>query len=269
MKSAIHILVILFLFPSPADARQVSEQQLLEWTSRVGQMIYSYHTSFDVAVQSIRSREDDEFTPEIYAGGPYEDGWAFSFGALNEDSEFILDYGVIVGGNGEILNFDAFDFHRPASFYHNLAANALQVVEQEFEQLRNESEDFTADSYRFAVLPFPGEHVTAFVSPYDNCPEISYFGNDATYMVDRETLEIKSHNRYHHRLLPLPKELPDNAVIAMLDVPNAPYPSPLDVSQTIRRGKPMIIRTANGFFNISPSGSIEKVPEDNPMVKDF
>jgi len=269
MKSAILILVLLFLFPSPSEARQVTEQQILEWTSSAGQMIYSYHTSFDLAVQTIRSSADEEFIPEIYAGGPYNDGWAFSFGAFNEDSEFILDYGVIVGGNGEILNFDAFDFHRPASFYHNLAANALQVVQQEFEQLRLESDDFTADYYRFAVLPFPREHVTAFVSPYDNCPEVSYFGNDVTYLIDRRTLEIKSHNRYHHRLLPLPIELPENAVTAMLDVPNAPYPSPLDISQTIRRGKPMIIRTENGFFNISPAGSIEKIPDDNPMVKDF
>lgn len=266
-----YLLLALSIWPlmyNTASA-QATEQQLLEYTSRAGQMIFNYHASFDVAYHAVLQRENADYTPEVYAGGPYDDGWAFSFGSMNEESEFILDYGVIVGGDRSIISFEAFDFHRPASFYHNLAANALVVVRENFEQLRMESDHLTASHYRIAVLPFPRGHVTAFVSPFDTCEGITFFGNDLTYVLERETLSVTGHNRYHQRLLQLPDKLPEDAVIAMLDVPQAPYPSPLDVSQTMRRGEPLVVRSANGFFKISPQGSIGRIPDDDPIVQSF
>jgi len=266
MKKAFYIISIIgFFFVSKVNAQIVNTGDLINWTSSVGQMLFNYHQSYGIALEEIKSKGENNYSPTIYAGGVYGDGWAFSFGEFNEDSIFVLDYGVIVDGKGKIIKFDAFDFERPASAYHNLAAKALLKIKRDFRKLRNENNEFSAKEYQFSILPFPRGEVTGFISPKG----LTYFGNDVMYSLDRKTLNIRKRNRFHYKLLEIPKINSDSGLLTALNVPDAPIPSPIDVFKTIQRREKTIVNAKKGVFLIDINGTMIKLAEDDPRSKAF
>lgn len=109
------IVLVAALLVSAASTRAQAprEADLLGWTSEVGRMLYSYYAALGVATAAVDAVTDAR--PPLYAGGPYDEGWAFSFGTLEADSTFVIPYGVIVDGNGEIVAFERFEQRRVAS----------------------------------------------------------------------------------------------------------------------------------------------------------
>jgi hypothetical protein len=256
------VLLFLFLSITPS-ARAQGEQDagFLELSTQVGRMLHGYYKALDVATAAITERAPE--VPPLYAGGPYDDGWAFSFGELEGDSVFVIPYGVIVSGDGEVRRFDVFEHRRLASPYHTLAARALAAVREDFEGLRRSAE-FAADSYRYAVLPFPDAGITAFVSPAQTRPGVTLLGNDVMYTLQRSDVRVSPPTRFHHRLLELPDTTPAGG-FAVLAVPDAPLPSPLDVLNTIERGSPLAVAAGRGEYLISPDGTITTLPPDDPI----
>ena len=182
MKYALVLIASLLVAAPRAGAQDPAESRLLAWTTEVGRMLHGYHAALDVAAAAVGGHA--EAPPALYAGGPYDDGWAFSFGEVEGDSAFVIRYGVIVRGDGVVARLDVFDHRRVASPYHALAARALAVVRDAFARLRREA-SFTAESYRYAVLPFPDGQLTAFVSPAQTRPGVTLMGNDVMYTLDR------------------------------------------------------------------------------------
>jgi hypothetical protein len=195
----------------------------------------------------------------------YDDGWAFSFGDLDENDVFVLNYGVIVNGDGVIVQFDAFEHRREASPYHTLAARALQAVRADFERFR-EREEFIAAEYRIAVLPFPRGRMTAFVSPAQTDPSVTFLGNDLMYTLSREHVEVNEPTRFHHRLIAIPYDLPHGALPSLI-VPHAPIPSPLDVLHAMERGEPLLVAAGQGEYVIQPDGRIGRLDPDDRLAQ--
>lgn len=208
-------------------------------------------------------RTDDR--PPLYAGGPYGDGWAFSFGALEGDSVFVIRYGVIVNGSGGIARLDAFDRRRLASSYHTLAARALAAVRIDFDRLRK-GEEFAAEAYRYAVLPFPRGQMTAFVSPAQTRSGVTLMGNDVMYTLDRSDVRATDPDRFHFRLIPLPTVTAPEG-LAVLLVPDAPLPSPVDVLNAMERGTPIAVAAGLGQYVVGPDGAITPLTYTNPLAE--
>jgi hypothetical protein len=256
--------------PIQAQNEISDDQGMLEWTSRVGQMLHAYHSLLNVAVDAIE--EAGGSVASVYAGGPYDDGWAFSFGEIEDDGTFVLDHGVIVSGSGEVVQFDAFEYRREASVYHQLAARALKIVRTDFQRFR-EREEFEADDYRFAVLPFPRNEMTAFVTPAQTDPCVTHMGNDLMYTLSREEVyglswrdvQVREPTRFHYRLLSVPVELPPGAH-ASLVVPDAPLPSPADVLHTMHRGTPLIVAAGHGEYVIQPDGRVQTLDPESELA---
>lgn len=269
VKSIFGLAMLSVLFATEVQSQDAEEQQLMQYTSAAGQMLYNYYSAFDVAIQTIHRQTDNAELPKLYAGGPYDGGWAFSFGELEENGDFILTYGVIVGPNGEVLNYDHFDFRRVASPHHTLAAKALLSVMNDFKEFRNDNDQIEAESFRYAVLPFPRDYLSAFVSPKQICNNATLVGNDMMYRVVRSNAEIVHRNRFVHRLIIYPQDLPENLFTALLKVPQNPMPSPIDVLTAMERGERFVVFAEMGVFMIEPDGSIQKLSEDDPLVKDL
>ena len=255
------LLVLLLIVAPSAGAQGDPDAAFLEYSTQVGRMLRGYYAALDVATGAVIQRAGTP--PPLYAGGPYDDGWAFSFGSLEGGSEFVIRFGVIVNGDGEVVRLDVFDVRRVASPYHTLAARALVAVRADFEELRG-SEEFVADSYRVAVLPFPANGMTAFVSPAQTRPGVTLLGNDVMYTLDRSDIRVSAPTRFHHRLLALPAGVPAEGV-AVLVVPDAPLPSPLDVLNAMERGTPLAVAAGRGEYVIAPDGAISRIAPDDPM----
>jgi hypothetical protein len=267
VKQLLILFVLSVLFVTEAYCQDAEEEQLMQYTSSVGQMLYSYYSAFDVAVQTINSQAGSTNLPKLFAGGPYDGGWAFSFGDFEENGEFVITYGVIVDPDGNVVNFDHFDFRRVASPHHSLAAQALLSVMNDFEEFRNENDQIEAEVFRYAVLPFPRDYLTAFVSPKQYCENSTLIGNDMMYRLVRSDSEIVHRNRFIHSLLMFPQDLPENHVASVIKVPQNPMPSPLDVLVAMERGEKFAVFAARGVFMIEPNGTIEKLPDDDPLIE--
>jgi hypothetical protein len=258
--------VTLFAMVTPAPAQRAYTADLREWTSRAGRMLHGYYAAHGVAVAAVRERSGGRELPPLYAGGPYDDGWAFSFGSLEGDSAFVIRYGVIVTGSGTVAQFNEFPGRRVASPYHTLAARALARVQDDFQRIRTEQR-FTAQEYRFAVLPFPRGELTAFVSPAQTRPGVTLAGSDMMVSLARDDVRILDRTRFHHRVIELPTVPPPNAEGAALIVPDAPAPSPVDVLHAMERKAPLFVLANRGAYLIGPDGSIEVLPEDDPRSR--
>lgn len=53
----------------------------------------------------------------------------------------------------------------------------------------------------------------------------------------------------------------------MLYVPDAPYPSPLDVVHAMERGERLAVRAGQGVFLISPEGVMHRLDENDPFTQ--
>lgn len=263
MRFVFALFLALLVAAPPVSAQgDVPEATLLDWTARVGRMLHGYHSALGVATAAVNGRAD---RPPLYAGGPYNDGWAFSFGELEGDSAFVIRYGVIVDGDGGVVRFDEFDERRLASSYHTLAARALAVVRADFDRFRGGG-GFTAEAYRYAVLPFPRGRMTAFVSPAQTQPGLTLMGNDVMYTLDRSDVRASNPTRFHHRLIPLPTTPPAEGMAALL-VPEAPLPSPVDVLHAMERGAPLAVAASRGEYVIAPNGVITPLDPNDPLAE--
>ena len=254
--------LLVVLLAGAASAQ--TEADYTRWTSGVGQMLARYHAGLAVAAAEIEARGGA--VPGLYAGGPYDDGWAFSFGVLEGDSALVIGYGVIVAGDGSVARFDAFDERRQASAYHTLAARALAAVRDSASAFRARHPEFTADAYRVAVLPFPRGSMTAFVSPAQTRAGVTLMGNDLMYQVRRSDLAVDAPTRFHHRLIPIPTDTPADAIASLL-VPDAPMPSPVDVQHAMERGAPLVVVAWRGVYRLQPDGAVERLADDAPLVE--
>ena len=256
-------LLALLTLAVPAASAQ-TEAEITHWTTGVGRMLAGYYAALGVAEGEVGDRGG--VVPDLYAGGPYDDGWAFSFGALEGDSVFVIDYGVIVAGDGSVTSFEAFTARREASPYHTMAARALAAVRADAAAFRQSRSEFAADAYRAAVLPFPRGRVTAFVSPAQTRPGVTLMGNDLMYTLDRAELQPDEPTRFHHRLMPMPLEAPTGGFAALL-VPDAPLPSPIDVLNAIERRSPLVMAAGRGVYLVGADGSIERLADDDPRAE--
>lgn len=261
MRPVLFAAAAIFL-SVPAGAQ--GDEQMLEWSTRVGRMLHAYHSAHIAASVAVDQHAGSPQALPLFAAGPWDDGWAFSFGALEEDSTFVIRYGVIVRGDGEIERVEQFQERRVASRHHILAARALARVMDDFEQIRNE-QGFDAAAYRFAVLPFPRERLTAFVSPAP-VAGVTLAGSDLMYTLSRDEGEILGRTRFHHSVIAIPATPPPSGT-AILLVPNAPLPSPVDVSHAIARGAPLMVSAERGVYLIAPDGAISRLPESDPRVR--
>jgi hypothetical protein len=263
MKSMRSVLfaAAAILLSVPAGAQ--SDEQMLEWSTRTGRMLHAYHAAHAVASAAVERLGGSHDALPLFAAGPWDDGWAFSFGAL-EDTVFVIRYGVIVRGDGEIERVEPFPERRVASRHHTLAARALARVMDDFQQIRHEQR-FDAAAYRFAVLPFPRGRLTAFVSPAP-VPGMTLAGSDVMYTLSRDEGEIISRTRFHHAVIALPADPPPNGT-AILLVPDAPLPTPVDVSHAIARGAPLMVSAQRGVYLIAADGTISRLPENDPRVR--
>ncbi len=261
----LQLILFFYLLPTGIFAQNNSQNQLVEWTSSVGKMLHSYYSALDVAKKEIIHNTGAKEMPALYAGGPYEGGWAFSFGRIEENGEFIITFGVIVNKQGKIEKFDHFDFRRVASRHHTLAAHALLRIQNDFKAFRNKNELFEANVYRYAVLPFPRENLTAFISPAQVCNDATLVGNDMMYTLSRNDLKIISRIRFIHSLLVYPKVLPEKAVLPALNVPKNPMPSPIDVLISMERNEKLAVNASNGVYLIEPNGTISILDEGDPL----
>jgi hypothetical protein len=264
MKSFRSVLFAAAAILLSVPARGQSDDEFLEWSTRAGRMLHSYHAAHAVASAAAEQHAGSPAALPLFAAGPWDDGWAFSFGVLEEDSTFVIRYGVIVRGDGGVERVDRFQERRVASRHHTLAARALARVMDDFQQIRHE-QGFDAAAYRFAVLPFPRERLTAFVSPAP-VPEMTLAGSDLMYALSRDEGEILSRTRFHHSAIAIPADPPPTG-IAILRVPDAPLPSPVDVSHAIARGAPLLVAAQRGVFLIAPDGTISRLPENDPRVR--
>ncbi|MCH8567912.1 MAG: hypothetical protein LAT67_06600 [Balneolales bacterium] len=271
VKLSLFIGLIFFLSDArtPAKAQHQQEEQLLEWISTVGKMLYSYHTSYNTAVRLIYQETGNSDIPSTYAAGPVNNGWAFSFGEIDDEGDFIMSYGVMINEAGEVYDFDIFTEYRKASAHHNLAAHALVKVKEDFETLKNAEDNIEAEIFRYAVLPFPRGQLTAFVSPAQYYRNIALVGNDMMYSLNRSNAEILNQTRFIHSLIRLPHQLPENMATLMLRVPQNPMPSPVDVLIAMELNKEILVEAGRGYYMIDPTGSLERLADDNPMVRDL
>lgn len=146
-----------------------------------------------------------------------------------------------------------------------MAARALAVVRDAFVEL-SRAEAFEAEAYRCAVLPFPANRVTAIVSPAQTRPEVTLMGNDVMFTVGRADLRVSEPTRFHHWLLPIPIETPPEGIAALI-VPDAPFPSPVDVLHAMERGAPLAVVAGRGMYRIDPNGAIAELDPDDPLAK--
>ncbi len=63
------LVLILMVFSAPVRAAD-QETQLLEWTSRTGRMLASYHAALKTATDTVGSHAGRSNVPGVYAGGP-------------------------------------------------------------------------------------------------------------------------------------------------------------------------------------------------------
>lgn len=259
------LVVLAAAVASPAAAQEPYTPQMREWTSRVGRMLHGYHAALDVATAAVREKAGADALPPLHAGGPYDDGWAFSFGDLEGDSVFVIRYGAIMSGSGAVARLDEFAARRVASPHHTQAARALARVRADFEAIRRE-QGFHAPAYRFAVLPFPQGGLTAFVSPAQTRPGVTLAGNDLMYRLARQEGRILERTRFHHRVVELPLTPPPGGT-AVLMVPQAPGPSPVDVLHAMERRAPLLVLGEHGVFLVAPDGTVTLLPEDDPRAR--
>lgn len=261
------ILMLFTLFSSEAKSQNLDVESVIEWTTAVGKMLYSYHSSYDIAVETIHQQTGGTEIPGVHAGGMVNDGWTFSFGEIDSSGEYVLTYGVRVDSAGEVIQFDHFDSRRVASPHHTLAARALLKVKSDFEAFRSENDSFEAEHFRYAVLPFPRNQLTAFVSPSQVYSNYTLVGNDIMYTLNRSDAEILNRNRFIHSLLRYPYELPEDMHVLMLNVPQNPFPSPVDVMIAMERGEKLAVNTQMGMFVIEPTGNMTKLDDDDPLTR--
>lgn len=269
--SPLVLFLILIALPAPAQQPASDLEQGLAWSTYTGQQLHSYHTAHYAAIQAIEEQTDPAEMPPFFAARPDGDGWAFGFGALNDDDAFLVRYGVIVEGNGAIDSFSHFEAPREASAYHTQAARALRSVITAFQRRMRLDDSFEAADYRVAVLPFPEGEFTAFVSPSQTSGSVIHAGNDVMYSIDRTHSTILEEMRFHHRLISVPMappaDLSGETDMPALIVPNAPIPSPVDVLHAMERSTSLALLTKHGAFVIDPSGAITPLPDDDPLAK--
>ncbi|HEU4562494.1 MAG TPA: hypothetical protein VFS20_31985, partial [Longimicrobium sp.] len=82
MRRILFVLALLALSASTARAQGGYTAEMREWASQAGRMLHGYHAALNVAAAAVRERSGAREMPPLHAGGRYDDGWAFSFGAL-------------------------------------------------------------------------------------------------------------------------------------------------------------------------------------------
>lgn len=265
MKRFLLLVCLLLLSRGPAVAQEVDIENLLQWTSGVGEMLFEYTSAFETALFVASSHTDDDL-PELYGAGPQGDGaWSFSFGELEDDGTFVITYGIIISGDGEVVRFEHFAERREAPPHHTAVARALRNVRQDFQELRA-TDDFSADHYHIAVLPFPRTKLTSFVYPAQTRPGVTLTGNDVMYTIDRASGEIENRRRYQYSLMPMPTSIPEDGTAAV-GIQPTPLPSPVHVMNAMMREAPLAVLARLGVFLISADGPIELLPEDDPLAE--
>lgn len=265
MKRFLPLFFLLLLVRGPAGGQDVDVDNLLRWTSTVGEMLYSYNVAFERALIVVSSYADEEI-PKLYGAGPHGDGaWSFSFGAFEDDATFVITYGIVITSEGDVARFEHFEERREASPHHTAAARALRNVHQDFQELRA-TDDFSADRYHIAVLPFPRTKLTAFVYPAQTRPGVTLMGNDVMYAIDRASGEVEDRRRYQHSLMPMPTNIPSDATAAVSIQPT-PLPSPVHVMHAMEREARLAVLARLGVFLVRADSSIEMLPDDDPLAE--
>ena len=67
-------------------------------------------------------------------------------------------------------------------------------------------------------------------------------------------------------MIELPHEGPPDGT-ALLVVPQAPGPSPVDVLHALERRAPLIVQGSQGVFHIDADGAVSLLPESDPRVQ--
>lgn len=262
--------------PNVVNARQSAESramdadsletQVLTWTTRTGHTLFQYFKALDIAREAVLEQTGQDTLPRLHGAGPYDDGWAFSFGDLDPEDPyvFVITHGVIVKGNGQIANFEVFTSRREASGHHMLTARALQVAQARF-KLFKKAQGFNAPAYRFAVLPTGDNELTVFFGPEQTDPDTSYFGQDVAIHIHRTASWITGINRWHHTVIKMPRSVPDGAYTALL-VPQSLTLSPFNVALAIERDTPVIVSAKLGAYYIDPKTGVAKLRKDDPRL---
>ena len=241
------------------------------WSSLMGERMHSYFQAYQHAAETVEARTDNAEFPPLHAATPTSDGWTFSFGRLDDAENYLLDYGMVVHNDGTVNQFSHFEERYEASASHTLHARALAAVIDTFRTRIRTDPSFEAPNYRVAVLPFPQGQLTAFVSPSQTDGTVMQMGNDIMYRLDRDDVTIVDMLRFHHRLIRVPldasTELSEEAGMPALLVPDAPFPSPVDVLHAMERNTSIVVLTKHGVVTIRENGDIEAVPDDDPLAE--
>jgi len=237
----------------------------------MGERMHSYFQAYQHAAETVEARTDNAEFPPLHAATPANDGWTFSFGRLDDAENYLLDYGMVVHNDGTVDQFSHFEERYEASASHTLHARALAAVIDTFRTRIRTDPSFEAPNYRVAVLPFPQGQLTAFVSPSQTDGTVMQMGNDVMYRLNHDDATIEDVLRFHHRLIRVPldasTELSEEAGMPALLVPDAPFPSPVDVLHAMERNTSIVVLTKHGVVTIRENGDIEAVPDDDPLAE--
>ena len=267
--SALLILVLFCAVPAQAQSDEI--EAMRSWSSAVGQQMYSYFQAQYRATEAIEAEVGPVDWPELHAATPTDGGWTFSFGHLDEDGTYFLRYGIVVEEDGTTKDVSHFEEAHEASTAHTLQARALAAVIDTFQTHIHTDPSFQAPSYRVAVLPFPSGEITAIVAPTQTDGTVIHAGNDMMYRLDRADASIVNEMRFHHRLIELPLDrssgISEEVRQPALIVPDAPFPSPVDVLNAMEHEIEMVVLTQNGVLTISETGTINAVPDEDPLAE--
>lgn len=237
----------------------------------MGKQMHSYFQAQQHATQAIQARTGTAELPPLHAATPTDDGWTYSFGRLDDEETYLLDYGMVVHSDGSVDQFSHFETRYEASTSHTLHARALAAVIDTFRANIRTDPSFEASNYRVAVIPFPRGQLSAFVSPSQTDGSTIQMGNDVMYRLNRDDVTIEDVLRFHHRLISVPldssTDLSEEAGMPALLVPDAPFPSPVDVLHAMERNTSIVVLTKHGVVTIRENGDIEAVPDDDPLAE--
>lgn len=265
-RSFFFLMLVLSLFINErAISQNSTEDVLIRYTTAAGKTLQRYFKSYDIARAKIILDFGEDAVPKLHAGSAYQGGWAFSFGFLENDTTYVLKFGVRIDDKYQIAVFQGYEERKLASPLHTRIAMGMNVMQNEFSDTKEEA-GFNHDPYRFAILSFPRGEYTGFVAPEQSIPGFTITGQEIMYSMKRSDLKIYQKTGYRYKALPLPLEYPGEAIASLL-APDTYFPSPLDVVHAINRKAPLFVQVRAGFFMIHPDGSIEKLPDDHPLVE--
>lgn len=261
----------LALLTTPSHAQTANVDDMLTWSSAMGTRMYSYFQAQQRAMEVIEEQTGATEMPPLHAATSTDDGWIISFGHLDGEDAYLIRYGLVVRDDGSTDSFSHFEERYEASASHTRRARALDAVIDTFQIRLRTDPSFEASRYRVAVIPFPRGQLSAFVSPSQTDGSTIQMGNDVMYRLNRDDATIEDVLRFHHRLISVPldssTDLSEEAGMPALLVPDAPFPSPVDVLHAMERNTSIVVLTKHGVVTIRENGDIEAVPDDDPLAE--